>query len=134
MKTAKRLGLGLDLQREEKVHREERRKIEGRAEGREQEKRNIIREMLQDHIPDYKIKQYTSTDKEISRQIKRAIVLNVCAYYWKVVKFFTVIFFDNLFRISSQKSPKNGEKKSSENTEIVPVRNLEAGLQITNRK
>ena len=55
MKTAKRLGLEAGL-----------------AEGREQEKRNIIREMLQDNIPDYKIKQYTgATDKEISAEKSR---------------------------------------------------------------
>ena len=42
------------------------------ADGTEQEKRNIIREMLQDHIPDYKIKQYTgATDKEISEEKSR---------------------------------------------------------------
>ena len=36
------------------------------------EKRNIIREMLQDNIPDYKIKQYTgATDKEISEEKSR---------------------------------------------------------------
>lgn len=63
MKTAKRLGLeaGIAEGREK-----------GIAEGREQEKRNIIREMLQDHIPDYKIKQYTgATDKEISEEKSR---------------------------------------------------------------
>ena len=46
MKTAKRLGLeaGIAEGREK-----------GIAEGREQEKRNIIREMLQDHIPIIKL-------------------------------------------------------------------------------
>ena len=41
-------------------------KIEGRIEGRTAERRIHIREMLLDHVPIEKVKQYTSaTDEEI---------------------------------------------------------------------
>ena len=48
-------------------------KIEGRLEGRTAERRTHIREMLLDHVPIEKIKQYTSATDEEILEIQRSI-------------------------------------------------------------
>ena len=50
-------------------------KIEGKIEGRTAERRTHIREMLLDHVPIEKIKQYTSATDEEILEIQRKLEL-----------------------------------------------------------